>query len=86
MKLSIVIPVYNEDKTLAQIISKIKAADIDDVEKEIIVIDDGSKDKTKDILKNLGDGSFCFFLLLSQAYFVNSIIVNTQYVCNFSMT
>jgi len=52
MKLSVVIPSYNEDKTLEEIIHKIKAADIGKIEKEIILVDDGSSDNTIDILKN----------------------------------
>ncbi|NQT67083.1 MAG: glycosyltransferase family 2 protein [Actinobacteria bacterium] len=51
MKLSIVVPVYNEDKTVETIIRKVKEADIGDVEKEIIVIDDGSSDESIKILK-----------------------------------
>lgn len=51
MKLSIVIPVYNEDKTLEEIIKKVKAIDLGAIEKEIVVVDDGSSDKTIDILK-----------------------------------
>ena len=51
MKLSIVIPVYNEDKTLEEIIKKVKAIDLGAIEKEIMVVDDGSSDKTIDILK-----------------------------------
>ena len=51
MKLSIVIPVYNEDKTLEEIIKEVKAIDLGAIEKEIVVVDDGSSDKTIDILK-----------------------------------
>ena len=51
MKLSIVIPVYNEDKTLEEIIKKVKAIDLGAIEKEIVVVDDGSSYKTIDILK-----------------------------------
>ena len=51
MKLSIVVPVYNEDKTVETIIRKVKEADIGDVEKEIIVIDDGSSNESIKILK-----------------------------------
>jgi len=51
LKLSIVIPVYNEDKTLEEIIKKVKAIDLGAIEKEIVVVDDGSSDKTIDILK-----------------------------------
>ena len=51
MKLSIVIPVYNEKKTLLQILKKVEETKVFDLEKEIIIIDDGSKDENKKILK-----------------------------------
>ena len=50
MKLSIVIPIYNEEKTLMTILEKVRAQDYD---KEIILVDDGSTDGTRDILKSL---------------------------------
>ncbi len=48
--LSIIIPVYNEVKTIQQILEKINALGLD---KEIIVVDDGSSDGTDKILRNL---------------------------------
>jgi len=51
MKLSVVIPVYNEKNTIADIIGLVKA--VEDLDKEIIVVDDGSKDGTVKILKDL---------------------------------
>lgn len=50
MKLSIVIPCYNEAKTIRIIVDAVRAAPIED--KEIIVVDDCSSDGTRDILKN----------------------------------
>lgn len=55
-KISIVIPAYNEEKTIAEIIHRVKKTEIG-LEKEIIVIDDGSNDGTREILKNLADES-----------------------------
>ncbi|MBU2235934.1 glycosyltransferase family 2 protein [Patescibacteria group bacterium] len=52
MKLSIIIPVYNEKGTFKKIIKKVKAVPY---EKEIIVVDDGSHDGTREILKNFKD-------------------------------
>lgn len=54
LKLSIIIPVYNEERTLKEVIHKIKMIDI---EKEIIIVDDGSCDKTRKILDNIRDDS-----------------------------
>ena len=45
--LSVVVPVYNEESTLAEIIRRIRAVPVD---KEIILVDDGSKDRSREIL------------------------------------
>jgi dolichol-phosphate mannosyltransferase len=50
MILSIIIPVYNEEKTIIQILEKISKNTQDKVKYEIIVIDDGSIDETKKLL------------------------------------
>jgi glycosyltransferase involved in cell wall biosynthesis len=47
MKLSIVIPVYNEEATVEQILGRCRALPLD---KEIVVVDDGSRDRTREIL------------------------------------
>src|SRR5690606_27023198 len=45
-KLSIVIPVYNEQRTIQRLLNKIAYVNLGNAEKEIIIIDDGSKDKS----------------------------------------
>lgn len=50
MKLSIVIPCYNERNTIKNIIDAVKASPVKD--KEIIIVDDYSRDGTRDLLKN----------------------------------
>jgi glycosyltransferase involved in cell wall biosynthesis len=50
MKLSIVIPCYNEFHTIKEIVNAVKAAPVK--EKEIIIVDDYSTDGTRDLLKN----------------------------------
>ena len=48
--LSIIIPVYNEEKFVAKTINKVKKVRLGNIKKEIIVVDDGSTDGTKDAL------------------------------------
>ncbi|MFH1782096.1 MAG: glycosyltransferase family 2 protein [Candidatus Omnitrophota bacterium] len=51
MKLSIIIPVYNEANTLDDVIAKIKNVKLEDnIIKEIIIVNDGSTDETYDVL------------------------------------
>lgn len=50
MRLSIVIPVYNEEKTIIGLLQKVRLSDTGMMEKEIIVVDDCSKDKTRGLL------------------------------------
>ncbi len=52
MKLSIIIPVYNEKNTIQKILRKIK--EVNYFEKQIIIIDDGSTDGTYELIKNFG--------------------------------
>lgn len=51
--LSIVIPVYNEEKFIEQTIKEVLAANTLGLKKEIVVVDDGSSDLTAKILSNL---------------------------------
>lgn len=52
-KISILIPVYNEFKTLEEILKKVEDADFCGLEKEIILIDDYSTDGTRDLYSKL---------------------------------
>ena len=51
MKLSVIIPVYNERQTVAELVRKVSRVDL---EKEIIIVDDYSTDGTREIISNLG--------------------------------
>jgi len=53
IKLSIIIPCYNEEKTITLILNKIRNLFLAGIEKEIIIINDGSTDNTKSILDQL---------------------------------
>lgn len=50
MKLSVIIPVYNECATISEIIRRVRSVDIS---KEIIIVDDGSTDGTREKLKEI---------------------------------
>jgi len=52
MKISIIVPVYNEEKTVLEMLRRVQAVDLG-MAKEIIVVDDGSTDGTTNILKKL---------------------------------
>ena len=53
MKLSIIIPAYNEEDTIADVVRRVESVPLGGIQKEIIVIDDASKDRTRDVLKTL---------------------------------
>ena len=55
MKLSILIPAYNEKETIKEVLRRVKNADIGKTKKEIIVVDDFSTDGTIEVLKTLDD-------------------------------
>lgn len=52
-KLSVVIPVYNERKTIREIIKRVQDVDISPLKKEIVIVDNVSTDGTREILKEI---------------------------------
>ncbi len=54
VKLSVIIPAYNEKETILQVIRRVQEANIG-VEKQIIAVDDGSTDGTRDLLAAISD-------------------------------
>lgn len=53
MKLSIIIPIYNEEKTLSILLNKVLALDFGDgIEKEIVLVNDGSRDSSWEIIQD----------------------------------
>jgi glycosyltransferase involved in cell wall biosynthesis len=55
-KLSIVVPCFNEVQTVEQVLAEIERVDLGEITKEIIIIDDGSTDGTRDVLRRIGKG------------------------------
>ena len=53
MKLSIIVPVYNEEKTLEKIVDKVQKVDFEDVKTELIIIDDCSRDNSWNVINSL---------------------------------
>ena len=63
MKLSVVIPVYNEIKTLPTLLETLtKVALPAGLEREVVIVDDGSTDGTRDLLKNLNGAQYAIHL------------------------
>ena len=53
MRLSVVIPAYNERATIRQLVAAVLAVNLEGLDREIIIVDDGSTDGTRDTLKEL---------------------------------
>ncbi len=68
MKLSVVIPVFNEAKTILQILAVVKSVPLAGLEKEIIIVDDCSTDGTRAVLEGLTatDGCKVFYQAVNQ--------------------
>jgi glycosyltransferase involved in cell wall biosynthesis len=68
MKLSIVMPAYNERRTIREIVAAVLAVKLDGIDKELVIVDDGSTDGTRDILAEL-DGKHGVRVLLQPRNF-----------------
>jgi glycosyltransferase involved in cell wall biosynthesis len=57
-KLSVIVPVYNERTTLVEVLRRMRAVELPDgIDREIIIVDDGSTDGTREVLRQLGDST-----------------------------
>ena len=57
-KLTVIVPVFNERNTVVEVLRRMRAVELPDgIEREIIIVDDGSSDGTRDVLKQLGDST-----------------------------
>jgi len=64
-KLSVVIPCYNEFNSIERIIQEVNKVEIPNIQKEVIIVDDFSKDGTRDLLTQL-EPKYGFKLLLQE--------------------
>ena len=55
MKVSVVIPVYNEHRTLEQLVKSVEDADYIGLDHEIVLVDDGSTDGSRAMVEAMGD-------------------------------
>ncbi|NPV09074.1 MAG: glycosyltransferase family 2 protein [Anaerolineae bacterium] len=55
MKLSVLVPVYNECATIEQVVAQVLSVDLGDLEREVILVDDGSTDGSREVLTRLED-------------------------------
>ena len=53
MKLSIIMPAFNERRTIAEIVSRVLAVDLGPITRELIIVDDASTDGTREVLRGL---------------------------------
>src|SRR3989338_7370332 len=61
-KVSIIISAYNEEKKIANSIESLKAIDYPRDGYEVIILNDGSKDKTSDVVARYADGKNIIFI------------------------
>jgi glycosyltransferase involved in cell wall biosynthesis len=55
-KLSVIVPVFNERNTVAEVVRRMRAIDLP-IDREIVIVDDGSDDGTREVLSQLGDST-----------------------------
>lgn len=60
MKISIIVPFYNEEKTIARVLEKLSTISLNGVVKEIIIVNDGSTDKSYEQIKRLKMSNITF--------------------------
>ena len=55
-KLSVIVPLYDERNTVVEIVRRMRAVDLP-IDREIVLVDDGSTDGTSDVLRQLADST-----------------------------
>ncbi len=57
-KLSVIVPVFNERNTVVEVLRRMRMVELPaGIQREIVVVDDGSTDGTRDVLRQLGDST-----------------------------
>jgi len=51
VELSVIIPVYNEEQTIEEVVQRVLAVDLGSIESEVIIVDDGSSDGTRQAIE-----------------------------------
>ena len=74
MKLSIIVPVYNELDTISEVVNRISKLDLD---KEIIIVDEGSTDGTSELLNNKFNGQDDIKIVLHSNNYGKGMAVRT---------
>src|SRR5262245_21458923 len=54
MKLSVIVPVYNEQRTINEVIERVMAVDLGEIDREVIIANDGSNDRTRLVIERHG--------------------------------
>ena len=62
MLLSVIMPVYNEQDTIREIVQRVLDADSCGLEREVVIVDDGSTDGTRDLFREMDDPRLRIFL------------------------
>lgn len=79
-KISIIIPVFNEEKYIAETIKKVLKAKVFKLKKEIIIVNDGSNDKTKNVIKKTVKNNKNIFLINKTKNFGKGAALKTGFL------
>ena len=72
MNISVVIPCYNEEKTIETVVDKILK--IQNLEKEIIIVDDCSKDRSREIIEKMSQNYDCIKYFFMKKIWVKAVL------------
>lgn len=77
--LSIIIPVFNEEKTIGTVLDNVSKLNLNGLDIEVIIIDDGSKDKSKEIIERKISGKKNYTLISHKKNKGKGAAVNTGF-------